>query len=109
MSIVYEGALYLLNLWLIFITEDATDIVLNALAMEFVMKLDDDFKQEYFKFNARCVARIFKDKLHQHPMDAVSILWLCPTTLSCCLVQPTFVLVPACSAFMVVYGPICKP
>ena len=109
MNVVYEGALYLLNLWLIFITEDATDIVLNALAMEFVMKLDDDFKQEYFRFNAGCVAQILKDKLHQQSDSGVNHLWWCLVSPSALLVLPTFFLVPACSALMVVYGPICKP
>eukprot|EP00964_Phaeocystis_antarctica_P011044 scaffold6074_cov70-Phaeocystis_antarctica.AAC.1 len=73
--------------------------------MEFVMKLDDDFKQEYFRFNAGCVAQILKDKLHQQSSSGVNNLWWC----SALLVPPTFVLVPACSALMVVYGPICKP
>ena len=110
MNTVYEGALYLLNLWVTFITEDATNIVLNALAMEFVMKLDDDFKQEYFRFNPGCVTRIYEDQLHKRKTSStVTNLILCPKALFAMLVSTAFVLVPACSAFMVVYGPICTP
>ena len=34
MTICYESAVYLLNLWLVFLADDAIDVVLNALAME---------------------------------------------------------------------------
>eukprot|EP00638_Chattonella_subsalsa_P002347 CAMPEP_0117741266 /NCGR_PEP_ID=MMETSP0947-20121206/4810_1 /TAXON_ID=44440 /ORGANISM="Chattonella subsalsa, Strain CCMP2191" /LENGTH=269 /DNA_ID=CAMNT_0005557489 /DNA_START=470 /DNA_END=1276 /DNA_ORIENTATION=- len=38
----YEHTLYLINLWLVFITDDPLDMILNSLAMEFFMKLDDE-------------------------------------------------------------------
>jgi hypothetical protein len=48
MAITYEGCVYILNLFLVFTSETALDIVLNSLAMEFVANLDEEFVGLYF-------------------------------------------------------------
>ena len=42
MSTVYELVVYLLNLWLVFLAKEPLDMVLNALALESVLRLDVD-------------------------------------------------------------------
>lgn len=36
------------NLWVVFVEDNPLDIVMNSLAMEFVMNLDNEFEQMYF-------------------------------------------------------------
>ena len=38
------------NLWVVFVKEDIKDMILNSLAMEFLMTLDNKFKELYFKY-----------------------------------------------------------
>ena len=36
------------NIWVVFIEQDIQDMILNSLAMEFLMQLDNEFEQLYF-------------------------------------------------------------
>lgn len=47
MDIIYELGVYFINLWIVFVTSDPLDMVLNALALEFVLLLDDVAKEKY--------------------------------------------------------------
>jgi hypothetical protein len=44
MNMMYETLVYLLNLWLVFVTKKPLNMVLNALAMEFILRLDNEMK-----------------------------------------------------------------
>ena len=37
------------NLWIIFVEDDVQNMLLNSLAMEFLMQLDNEFEQQYFE------------------------------------------------------------
>jgi hypothetical protein len=41
---------YTANIWVVFIEKDIQNMILNSLAMEFLMTLDNEFKELYFKF-----------------------------------------------------------
>ena len=41
---------YLANLWIVYSNESLTEMILNSLAMEFLMNLDNEFEEMYFKF-----------------------------------------------------------
>ena len=43
MNTTYECVLYLLNIYILYTTQDVTDILLNALAIEFVHQLDESY------------------------------------------------------------------
>lgn len=62
MDVTFEGYIYIVNMFIVFITEDALNMVLNALALEFVMKLDDEFKALYFENNGKAVTRIKENR-----------------------------------------------
>lgn len=47
MNMTYEGLVYLINLWIVFVTIEPLDMVLNALALEFILQLDDEVKRTY--------------------------------------------------------------
>lgn len=122
MEIVYEGMITLLNLWLVFVADEALDIVLNSIAMEFLAKIDNEFKDQYFKFSARAVSAILKQGLHKKPSvfsrryNADGKLMLCrQLTLGCiCSILQSLnflalFVIPGASLVMTIYGPICKP
>lgn len=44
MDVVFEPLVYLLNMFVIFRTVNELDMVLNAVALEFILLLDDEFK-----------------------------------------------------------------
>ena len=41
---------YLANLWIVFVEDDLLDMILNCLAMEFLMNLDNEFEEMYFHY-----------------------------------------------------------
>ena len=45
-TIIVYGA----NIWVVFVEKDIKDMILNSLAMEFLMTLDNEFKELYFKY-----------------------------------------------------------
>lgn len=47
MYLFYEVLVYLVNMWIVFLTLDPLDIVFNSLAIEFVVILDDEIKNMY--------------------------------------------------------------
>jgi ABC-type glycerol-3-phosphate transport system permease component len=49
MTLLFESLVYLLNLWVVYVTPKPLDMVLNALALEFVLRLDNDLKEIYLK------------------------------------------------------------
>ncbi|CAM9518306.1 unnamed protein product [Phaeothamnion confervicola] len=55
MDVVYEGCIYLLNLRIVLASEDILSMLLNSLALEFVMQLDDEFKGAYIKVHGEDV------------------------------------------------------
>ena len=38
------------NIWVVFVEEDIKDMILNSLAMEFLMMLDNEFEDLYFQY-----------------------------------------------------------
>jgi uncharacterized membrane protein (Fun14 family) len=61
MSTTYEQGIYLLNLWIVYTTQGLLNMVLNALVLEFIMKLDDDFMVYYWRSCGRAAKHMYKD------------------------------------------------
>ena len=40
---------YSANIWVVFVEKDIKDMILNSLAMEFLMTLDNEFEEFYFQ------------------------------------------------------------
>ena len=118
MAVQYEGMLYLLNLWLVFISRDSIDMVLNSLAMEMVMKLDDEFKEYYFKANGQATMYVFKNGLNNKVYDEDGIIHELPhnkyflnyveTIVMTYGTKITFIAVPFIAAATAFYSPFCK-
>lgn len=114
MNVGYEGLLYLLNLWLVFITNGVSSMIFNALVVEFIMKVDEEYKEYYFKTNASAVTAIIKKGLHiplqESPACDLKVSMV-GTACSIVLGLPnllSYFVVPVLCFVMCVYGPVCK-
>ncbi len=47
---LFSLIVYCANLWIIFVEEDIQNMILNSLAMEFLMQLDNEFQEMYFTY-----------------------------------------------------------
>ena len=114
-NIIVYGA----NLWIIFTEKDLQNMILNSLAMEFLMRLDNDFEELYFKnlpnaavdiYDTMYVSREENKKLVSKHRDASYLF----NAVSCLLVIPykilvlTIFLFPVLCFFMAIAGPLCK-
>jgi len=110
MHLTYESLVLLLNLWLVFIADSALDIVLNSLAMEFVGKIDDEFKVRYFDLGyGHVIAKdIMTQELHKPSIDKGPADG-CLLCLGLFLWSLGFFLLPVVSFVMLFYGAACKP
>jgi len=109
MDISYEAMISMLNLWLVFLAREPQDVVLNSLAMEFVAKLDDEFKEFYMGHFAQSVTNILDRKLHLPSFEDVSWAFMAFSYAVAWTNRATSVMMPAMSLLMLVYGPLCSP
>ena len=110
---------YILNIFIVFTEESPTDMILNALAMEFLMDLDNQFKQLYFKNVPKAAVDIY-DNIFVSKNDNKIIIKqkLNTDKLFCCckniLMIPYKFLIfclmifPIFCAGTIFYSPICK-
>lgn len=110
---------YMANMFIIFISDDPVEILLNSLAMEFLMELDNQFKEKYFSQNkdhaldiydnifvSRTDNRvIFQQKLKENKC------FYC--FRGCCYIPFKILLIslmvfPLFCFIIIFYGPICK-
>ena len=110
---------YIANIWVVFIEKDIQNMILNSLAMEFLMMLDNEFEELYFQYMPGSADDIYdnifvsydenkillKDRLDKDRcFRCFSIAVFIPYKI---LVIATF-LFPVFCGFMVFAGPICK-
>jgi hypothetical protein len=111
--------IYGANLWIVFVEDEMRDMILNSLAMEFVMQLDNEFEELYFENLPGAAEDIYdtvfvsyvenRDLIQKRQKN--SKLFRC---FSCTLMIPYKILViaifcfPAFCFFVMIAGPICK-
>ena len=114
-SLIVYGA----NLWIVFVENDIQNMILNSLAMEFLMQLDNEFQEMYFNYLPGAAEDIYDNIYVSYKENRVLLedkyresrcfkcfsytLWV-PYKI---LVIATFVF-PIVCLFMAIAGPICK-
>jgi len=110
---------YLANLWIVFVDPDLLNMIMNSLAMEFLMNLDNEFEEIYFKFLPDSANDIY-DNIFVTVEENNKIVkekrkkYCCFRCISCTAYIPFKMLVlllflfPIFCLFMIFYGPICK-
>jgi len=106
MQVIYENLVYLLNLWLVFQTESPLDMILNAVALEFVTTLDTEFKGRFFELfpsiNDQLTVLNKQEKARGNLFNCCIYSFVCLGFCTMLLMFPALV-------FMVAWGPFCKP
>ena len=110
---------YLANLWIVFVDNDLLNMIMNSLAMEFLMNIDNEFEEIYFKFLPESAVDIY-DNIFVTPQENNKIVlekkekYCCYRCISCSVYIPFKILViilfifPIFCFFMIFYGSICK-
>ena len=114
-SLIVYGA----NLWIVFVEKDIQNMILNSLAMEFLMQLDNEFQEMYFNYLPGAAEDIY-DNIYVSYKENRALLEdkyresKCFKCFSYSLWIPYKILVlsifvfPILCLFMTIAGPICK-
>jgi hypothetical protein len=116
---LFNVIVYGANIWIIFVEQDILDMILNSLAMEFLMQLDNEFKELYFKHMPGSAEDIYDNiyVTYRENKDLVKKRYkdnLCFRLFSNIIYLPYKLLVliiflfPAMCFFMTIAGSICK-
>ncbi len=107
------------NLWIVFVEDEMRDMILNSVAMEFLMQLDNEFEELYFENLPGAAEDIYDTVFVTYEENRQLIqkrriesrFFRC---FSCTLMVPYKLLVvgifcfPAFCFFVMIAGPICK-
>lgn len=106
------------NIWIVFNGDGVENMVLDCLAMEFLMNLDNEFEQMYFEYLPEAAVDIYdnvfityKDNydLLEKKNSYCSFYCLhCLTFVPFKILLTTLFLFPIFCLFMMIYSPICK-
>ena len=109
---------YLANLWIVFSNESLTEMILNSLAMEFLMNLDNEFEEMYFKFLPEAAVDIYdnvfvnfrdnQEKLKKRKKSCTFNMVRCVFYVPFKILVLSLLLFPVFCFIMMFYGPICK-
>lgn len=109
---------YLANLWIVFSNESLTEMILNSLAMEFLMNLDNEFEEMYFKFLPEAAVDIYdnvfvnfrdnQEKLKKRKKSCTFNIVRCVFYIPFKILVLSLLLFPVFCVIMMFYGPICK-
>ncbi len=109
---------YLANLWIIFSTEEVIEMMLNSLAMEFLMELDNEFEEMYFHFLPEVAEDIYdnffltfednKKKLEKRNKSCGFKCARYTFYIPFKLLVISLLIFPVFCLIMAIYGPICK-
>tara|TARA_B100000989_G_scaffold284224_1_gene250839 strand:- start:486 stop:1616 length:1131 start_codon:yes stop_codon:yes gene_type:complete len=110
---------YSANIWIVFVEDDLKDMILNSLAMEFLMTLDNEFEEFYFQ-NLPGSAEDIYDNIFVNYKENKKLLERKRKESCCfscfsyvCLIPYKLLVVcifffPLFCLFMIFAGPICK-
>tara|TARA_B100000963_G_scaffold348850_1_gene357054 strand:- start:2383 stop:3387 length:1005 start_codon:yes stop_codon:yes gene_type:complete len=114
-NIIVYGA----NIWIIFVEDDIQNMILNSLAMEFLMQLDNEFEELYFRHLPGSAEDIYDNiyVTYRENKELVKNRYkynICFRAISNIIYIPYKILVliififPAICFFMTIAGSICK-
>jgi hypothetical protein len=116
---MFTLVVYIANLWIIFVESDLQNMILNSLAMEFLMQLDNEFEEMYFKYLPGSAEDIY-DTIYVTYQENKELIKdrqdksACFKCTSICLFIPykiliiTLFLFPLFCLFVMIGGPFCK-
>lgn len=116
---LFNIMVYGANLWIIFVEKDIHNMILNSIAMEFLMQLDNNFERQYFQYLPSAANDIY-DNIFVTPHENRDLIneniirsrkFRCLMYISYIpfkLLVLSLAFFPILSFFMIFFGPICK-
>ena len=116
---IFNIFVYGANIWIVFVDNDIQNMILNSMAMEFLMQLDNEFEEYYFKLLPHAAIDIY-DNVFVTVIENRKLIYDkqensgCFNCLRCISYVPFKIMIlalmtfPAFCLFMVFYGPVCK-
>ena len=116
---VFNIFVYGANIWIVFVDGDIQNMILNSMAMEFLMQLDNEFEEYYFRLLPHAATDIY-DNVFVTTVENRKLIMdrqqnsFCFRCLRCVTFVPFKLLIislmffPIFCLIMVFYGPICK-
>ena len=109
---------YVANLWIIFKEDNLYDMVLNCVAMEFLMNLDNEFEEMYFKYLPESADDIYDNVFVSYTINQQHIkerkkskcfkFITAGAYLPFKLLTISLMLFPVLCFIMMIYSPLCK-
>jgi len=109
---------YVANLWIVFKEDNIYDMVLNCVAMEFLMNLDNEFEEMYFKYLPESADDIYDNVFVSYTVNQENIKHkkksLCFKCINIIAYIPfklltiSLMLFPVLCFVMMIYSPLCK-
>ena len=109
---------YVANLWIIFKEDNLYDMVLNCVAMEFLMNLDNEFKEMYFKYLPESADDIYDNVFVSYTVNQEHIkerkkskcfkFITAAAYIPFKLLTISLMLFPVLCFVMMIYSPLCK-
>ena len=109
---------YVANLWIIFKEDNLYDMVLNCVAMEFLMNLDNEFEEMYFKYLPESADDIYDNVFVSYTVNQEHIKerkkskcfkFITATAyIPFKLLTISLMLFPVLCFIMMIYSPLCK-
>lgn len=114
----FNLAVYLANIWIVFRNESTIEMIFNSLAMEFLMQIDNEFEELYFKFLPEAAEDIYDNlfiSFEENQKKVTEQKKTCHFNCTrCCCFLPFKLLVflllifPLFCLMFAFYGSICK-
>jgi len=116
---IFNILVYGANIWIVFVESDIQDMILNSIAMEFLMQFDNEFQAFYFNYLPGAAEEIYDDvfvtpqdnrELIMKKMEtskSFRIMRYC-TYIPFKIIVLSLILFPVICLFMIFYAPICK-
>lgn len=110
---------YFGNLWIVFHEENIINAILDSLAMEFLMVLDNQFEELYFSYLPGNAVKIYDDLFVTYAENEALVeakkhksccffFWVCILQIPYKLLQLCLIMFPFGCIGMIVYGIYCK-
>ena len=116
---IFNIFIYSANIYIVFVDGDIQNMILNSMAMEFLMQLDNEFEEYYFRLLPHAAVDIY-DNVFVTTVENRNLIIDrqknsgCFRCLRCSTFIPFKILIislmcfPILCFFMIFYGPICK-
>lgn len=103
-TILWEGMIYMINLWALFLAKDVEEIVLNCLAGEFMTQIDDEIVSIYIRYFGVDGKVLFDAGNKKASLRSICIAGC--GTLVAVVANFCYIII---AGGTLTWGPICKP